>query len=246
MLKSKLLLFSRTLTKDYRWLSCDDAISNDDVELLMSDYHEFEAQLAKHWQESHLVVRYLKNGIALYKCFDTGCIDQNARKIRALAGLFFTGLDGEIVHDLQKYIAPYFFFEESLVEVYQQKARDDIDNECVLIEWDLNTIVDSYRNNTDALKLSDLVASFKRQHVERNYVLLKSFVIAVDVDSEKPIDTLLKQSHIYSPKMPETQKNITTDQLGTKSSVRFPKTEFSCSDLIEIIFRKKQDHREEQ
>ena len=86
---SSSILFTRTLTKDYRWIFWDDKILEHDQAILRKDFTKFESEKDFYLHHDHLFVRMLTNGIAMYKFLDTEQYDSSMRKIYALSGIAF-------------------------------------------------------------------------------------------------------------------------------------------------------------
>lgn len=87
-LDGKILLYSKTAARDYRWICIDESISYDDATNMHQD---FLAVLRKYSNgmgfPAHVFVRSLKNGLAFYRIVKSRRNDISGRAIFELKGL---------------------------------------------------------------------------------------------------------------------------------------------------------------
>ena len=171
MLNANLLLFSRTLARDYRWIYFDNRLGQAGSGIILSDYKEFEHNKNFFLNEAHLFVRRVKQGIALYKFIETKYTDQNSRKIFALIGCSFSEYDYDIVHALLQYVAAYFFINGNMFEKFQDNIQDTSENLFLSIEFALDTIIDSYRTTSVIRQLADDIGRLLNQYPGNSFVI---------------------------------------------------------------------------
>ncbi|MCL2398879.1 MAG: hypothetical protein FWC91_03925 [Defluviitaleaceae bacterium] len=126
MLQANFILFSRTLSRDYRWIyTCNGLKLNS--EIILRDYSEFEKSRDNLLNKDHLFVRRIAKDIFLYKFLETGTTDKHSRKIDALCGYCFDGLESEIVDYLLKYVTAHIY-HSSMESILKAKLETDLDN----------------------------------------------------------------------------------------------------------------------
>lgn len=186
MLNAKIIMFSRSLTKDYRWIYSANFLAETDKSLILNDYKEFENNKEKFIKEKHLFIRQLHKGIVLYKFLETKDTDQSSRKIYALLGCMFSELDFEIVHALFQYIIPYFYEEFNVIfDKYLGKIPEKKENLVENIEFSLDLITNTIRKNSNMKLLANKILNFTNLHPANNFII-KNNMIHLYAENCKP------------------------------------------------------------
>ncbi len=94
-IKASLLCYSRSCIKDYRWIYLNKNLNPKDIENIINDYRTFDKNKANFLNHNHLIVRFISNGLAIYKFLKRTEVDCNNRDIYSLEG--FT------LHDLSAF-----------------------------------------------------------------------------------------------------------------------------------------------
>ncbi len=110
MLTANVIYFSRTLTRDYRWIYSDNSLHSKDLNNIMQDYEQFE-QDPYNYGKNSLVVRSTERGLALYTFEVTDREDAFSRKALAIKGLSFSDFDGTVAEKIREYVATFLLFE---------------------------------------------------------------------------------------------------------------------------------------
>lgn len=211
MLNATLIIFSRTLTNDYRWIYSDNKMEYDDKKDIMIDYQQFERNREFYLHNNHLVVRYLQNGISIYKFFETGSKDQDSRKIYAIAGRFFTGFDYELVNDLLKYIALFFLCETENFETYSNIISDDVEDVAKPIIYKLDFIIDKVKKYKSIGKLAQDIFMFIAQHPNKGFIIINNCIMPLNEKKE-----LQKSHNSFEPTIDDMLNSIKNCQNSEK------------------------------
>lgn len=110
MLTANVIYFSRTLTRDYRWIYSDSSLHSKDLESIMRDYDQFE-QDPYNFGQNNLVVRSTERGLALYTFEVTDREDAFSRKALAIKGLSFSDFDGDVAKKIQAHMATFLLLK---------------------------------------------------------------------------------------------------------------------------------------
>ncbi len=105
----------------YRWIFLDKFISSSDKRLIDSDIHNFAR---RDDINNQLCVRKLNAGVAVYKYFNSGRIDQSTRPIYALSGLFLSFENRDNVFAILSLLAAKYLFDGFEV-IFDENNRDD-------------------------------------------------------------------------------------------------------------------------
>lgn len=186
MLTANLLLFSRTLTNDYRWLCCDSSLDQNDRDHILSDYREFEKDRGHYLNERHLIVRHVQNGIAIYRFIETGKQDQESRNIFALAGYVFSSFDYTIVQTLLQFIVSYLFFKIESTDFTQLDISDSAEEIIVPMEISLDDVIDRYKEGNEVNELSEKTAFFIKEHQEKAFIINSKCINLLPAENAPP------------------------------------------------------------
>lgn len=110
MLIANVIYFSRTLTRDYRWIYYDRSLHSEDLKHIMHDYDQFEQEL-HNYSKNKLVVRSTERGLVLYTFEVTDREDAFSRKVLAIKGLSFSGFDGDIAKRIREHVVTFVSLE---------------------------------------------------------------------------------------------------------------------------------------
>lgn len=187
MIKATLLMFSRTLTKDYRWIYLDSCLDSNEKDCLLLDYRNFENNKEYYLNEQHLIIRQFRKSIVAYQFCDTKNIDQNSRNILAMTGYVFSGIDFEIVQDLLKYIAPFLFVESNPFGTHYNNVTDATDNLTNQIDFNLDSIFDKYKNCINTRLLADHIATFLKDHSDNSFIITRQSIKPINHTTFSPL-----------------------------------------------------------
>jgi len=176
MLNAKLIIFSRSLTEDYRWIYSYESLSKSDESNLMSHYEMFEEKKEFYLSNPHLIIRKVGGNIAIYSFYETEHTDQNSRKIYALAGCIFSDIDCEFFMKLYMYIVPYIFSQEDFFKKYFSGITDSTNREKRSIEIDLNLIVDIQKNKKVQELFMNAISTIWDTHLKDGFVITNNAI----------------------------------------------------------------------
>lgn len=205
MLSAKVIMFSRSLTKDYRWIYSGDFINEKDKSYILNDYKIFEKDKEIFLREQHLVIRQFKDKIVVYKFLETKDKDLNSRKIYALMGCIFSEFDFEIFQSLYKYIVSYLYIEfDTLFEKYQSNIPENKEELIEKIEFSLDSIMEYFRDNNMKLLVS-AVFNFANQNLTNNFIIKNNIISQIECEknilfptNQRNINTISRDININS------------------------------------------------
>lgn len=216
MLKATLLMFSRTLTKDYRWIYLDSCLDPDEKECMLHDYRNFENNKEYYLNEQHLIIREFRKSIVAYQFCDTENIDQNSRNILAMTGYIFSGIDFEIAQDLLKYIAPFLFVESNAFGSHYHSVTDATDNIKNQIDFNLDSIFDKYKKCKYIRFLANHISTFLKDHSDNSFIITRQGIKPLNHATLHPFQTSEHPHEIIN-------SLSNTDSSSLHSSVSHPK-----------------------
>lgn len=124
-IKTKLLLYSRTGVKDYRWIYIDDAISFRDAYNIRQDFlTAFKKYSCGTGNPSHIFIRRLDNGLAFYRVQKTRRIDNGGRNIYTLLG-FSVSMPDLLYFCSQIHILSFDLLKNNKIKVEKLKESDE-------------------------------------------------------------------------------------------------------------------------
>lgn len=233
MISAKLLVFSRSIINDYRWIFFDKNIGQADQNLILSDYRVMERNSEFYLNEQHLIVRYLKQGISMYKYLETEIKDQNSRRIYALIGCVFSGWDYDFIKSILQYIVSYLFINSNLFNQYQNNILDNIENGSMPIEFDLNTIVKSQKNNYEMNLLINNVNKFIHQNPNNNFIITNKDIKSIITETES-VESVSQCGKIIDGLV----SNTNNSNIAITKQYKKNKKKFRLFNIIRLIFKK--------
>ncbi len=148
MLTADVLLYTRSMDEDYRWVYNNSFTVANEL-LLDSEYGEFEQNRTKYLEEYPLFVRDTKEGLTIYRFLKTENKDSAARPIYALVGCTFSGDDCFYVRrNLPEIICYFFLCFDAFLPVLDE-ISDDMRDEIHCIDFCTNKILSEYKKNTE-------------------------------------------------------------------------------------------------
>lgn len=226
MIQASLLMFSRSLTKDYRWIYSDACLTQTDKNLILEDFRGFENNRSFYLGENHLVIRRLKNSLAVYKFSETNITDENSRQIFALTGLVLSGVDLEIVLALSSIILASLFLSTELFIPGNWGIPDNGENTVLPVELSLDQIIDSYKSDKKVKLLSAKINGISHQLGDTAFIMTQERIepipqaprhIQATSQFETSIDEMLNNASTSS-----THITISTPALGKHVKDRKP------------------------
>ena len=146
MLTANLIYFSRTLTRDYRWIYSDNSLHSKDLDNIMQDYEQFE-QDPYNYSKNNLVVRSTERGLALYTFEVTDREDAFSRKALALKGLSFSDFDGTVAKKIREHIVTFLLFKLLPNGILDVEVDDFLTNAKKSIVVSVDECLDYCRNS---------------------------------------------------------------------------------------------------
>lgn len=181
-------MYSRSLTKDYRWIYSSDLTNGVNNNAILRDYEEFEKNKEIFLREKHLIIRQFHDSIAMYKFIETKEKDQNSRKIYALLGCMFSEFDFEIEHTISMYFVAYLYNEfDILFERFKSNIPDKKDCLIEQIEFSLDLIIETIRTTSEIRMMSTIISNFCKQFLSNNYIIKNNYVNLISWEVAKPI-----------------------------------------------------------
>lgn len=186
MFSANLIMYSRTLTEDYRWLYSDPFI-DPIIEKNILDHYESFKENKNFYINQHLVIRTYDHCVIAYRFLQTDNTDQNSRKIYALIGFVFSDIDLMILKNIYPYVFSHLFFELDFLKKYTTNISDKLFKVQKSIEFDLNVIFDEYKNNECAKYMADPLASVWSNHLKDHIIITSKSIFSLQL---KPLLTL--------------------------------------------------------
>ena len=187
MLTANLIMFSRSLTEDYRWIYFDRSINQILEKNILAHYENFKENKDFYLNQQHLVLRSLDNCLLVYRFIETENTDQNSRKIYALVGFVFSDIDLIIFKKIYPYVISHLFFDEKLSKEHTINISNKLFKETKSVDFDLNIIFNQYKNDECARYLADQLANVWDSHSKENIIITKK---AISTLQFKPLLTL--------------------------------------------------------
>lgn len=257
MLNINIILFSRTITNDYRWIYWDKSLKAEETNTILNDYREFELNRDFFINNPHLVMRQLGQKIAIYHFSETSSVDQNSRKIFALQGCVFSGIDFEIAKVFLPYISAYLFYNR--LSIYTDSILDNTVNAVNLEKISIDSVVSEYKSNNNNFTLTQKISTFIQQYPDSNFIItngqiepIKEIVCFSEIDSPKAAGTQVKGSPtpvanspdlVYPPHKKSHISNMDDILNGVKDNSVQPdikkddKSQCSCLDTIHSFIK---------
>lgn len=210
MLSVKRLLYTRSLTNDYRWIYCDIQLDQDDKNNILSDYEKYRMERHSYLNENHLIVRLTKSGIAFYKFVETERIDQNARKISSLTGFVFSDFESEIVKSLLNFVVAYFYIKKELFEAAEKEIKDSMGNIELSTVFSLDEILNECKKNVDIDTVRQRIFNYMNQNSLHSFVIKDNSISPILLMEKQP--TLMEQSLIKTNVDVEHNSNLSASQ----------------------------------
>lgn len=222
MLNINIILFSRTITNDYRWIYWAESVKAEEANIILNDYKEFEKNRDFFTINPHLIVRQLCEKVAIYYFSETKRIDQNSRKIYALQGCVLSDADFELAKVFLPYICGYLFFNR-LDILYTYDITDNTLNAVKPETISLDLVVSEYKNNNRCFTLIQRIATFTHQYPNDSFIitddyigLVKETICSSNVSFSKTTSPLIKNSSEITPAVGFTKITINTDKCQTE------------------------------
>jgi len=240
MLNANIILFSRTITNDYRWIYWDESVKAEETNIILNDYKEFETNRDFFIVNPHLIVRQLCKKIVIYYFSETQSVDQNSRKIFALQGCALSGIDFEIAKAFLPYICGYLFFER--LNIYTDGIADNTSNIVKPEKISIDSVVSEYKNNNCCFTLTQRISAFTHQHPNDSFIITNDYIGLVNgttcsaaVDSSDYVSTPQKKQYSQNINNILNGNNKDSAQHDVK---RVERTRGSCLDAICSIIKK--------
>jgi len=170
MLYSNDLMFSRTESKDYRWLFRDSTLIGEDLYHILSDYGEFETYKEQYLHGRYMIVRKLCNGAAIYSFSKLNKTDQYSRNIYALIGYTFTGLNGDIFKALVQFMCGYLYYLNDF-DAFSLSVTDETEELEKKRTFSIDKAIANYRRSTETQLLTKAVESFIEQNQWEAFII---------------------------------------------------------------------------
>lgn len=229
MLNTNIILFSRTITNDYRWIYWDELLKTEETNIILNDYKEFEKNRDFFIINPHLIVRQLEQKIAIYHFSETKSVDQNSRKIFALQGCVLSNIDFDIAKVFLPYICGYLFFNR--LNIYTDNISDNTVNAVKPETISIDSIVAEYKNNNCCFTLIQRISTFAHQYPNSSFIitndyirLMKETVYSSTVNVSKTAPPLIKNS-------PEITLAVGSAKIVNDSNKHPP--EVACSTIVD-------------
>ena len=170
MIKSNIIVYSRTLTNDYRWIY-DYPLQNDVKDNLLKDFERLKNNSPLSIDDNSLFVKYIKEGICFYKILKTDLKDQYSRRIFALSGFVFTNPNYTIL----KYILPvaimYYYCKNDVFLSNLNNISDHLEHASLTCEIDLNHMADYFIANKYFNEKAHNILNFIHHYPSSNFIL---------------------------------------------------------------------------
>lgn len=192
MINSNALMFSRTESKDYRWLYRDNNLIGDDLYHILSDYEEFETYKEQYLNGRYMIVRRLCNGAAIYGFSKLDKTDQYSRNIYALIGFTFLDLNGDIFTALVQYMSSYLYYMNISVTfpLSATDATEDCEKKCAI---SIDEAIENYRNSEKIRTLAKAIEAFTERNQWEAFIIKGEYAIEPVLTPKK-----VPQPDIYS------------------------------------------------
>ncbi len=160
MLTSSIIMYSRSLSNDYRWIFYDKVLSESDKESFLNSYSLFEKDKEYYLQNQHLIMHKNEESISFYCFIKTNNTDQNSREIYALIGYVFSEFDLELVQKLYNYVVPFLFFQKDNLIVHTNEILDTQENDNKTIKISLDDVINKYKKDKTMREFSKTIYRF--------------------------------------------------------------------------------------
>ncbi len=168
MLQSYIFMFSRTISKDYRWIYNAECITADDKDQLVNDFYTLKQDQSIHGKK-YLFVRKFNHSIALFGFSKSKNLDENSRPIYALTGLVFSGLDAQVFIYLFHFIvSALFFYSNGLFDCDSLKKTDNVNNLQLKKDFSIDEFIQLCRTDN---RVFSFMRAFNRNLVYKNGIL---------------------------------------------------------------------------
>lgn len=202
MLHANVIMFSRSLTLDYRWIYSGSFINEMVGSTMLNDYEELKKNKGMFLKEKHLIVRRLHEKVLIYKFCETEDTDQNSRTIYALVGMVLSGFDFKIFEELFQYILSYIYEEfDVLFGKYQKNIPEKSRAISVKMNFSLDVVVEYFRINN--IILPKEIKEFVEQCSANDLIIKNGGVERIPWKkiTEVKNGDLKLQSEVFSEKM---------------------------------------------
>lgn len=181
MLTSRLIMYSRSLSNDYRWIFFDERLSESDKDLFSKSYSMFENDKEYYLKNQHLIMQKSKEHVFFYSFINTGNYDQNSREIYALIGYCFSGFDLELINKLYNYVVPFLFYKSnSLIELVKN-ITDTQENDNKIIEISLDEVIYKYKEDKLMSKFSKNIYEFLENNSNVGYIATSEKIVSLEI-----------------------------------------------------------------
>ncbi len=205
MLTANVIYFSRTLTRDYRWIYSDNDLHSTDLENIMRDYDQFE-QDPYNFGKNNLIVRATEKGLALYTFEVTDREDAFSRKALAIKGLSFSDFDGDIAKKIRAHIATFLLLKLLPNGILDVEVDDFLTNAEKSITISVDTCLEYCRNNNAAHNFLKCINQFMLCNLAAAAVLVNDFGMCKLLDDCTKSEVL--QQKIDSTKSLEETRGV--------------------------------------
>lgn len=198
MLRANVIMYSRSLSKDYRWIYGENFLNENDKKFFIDNYAHFENNKDEFLNNEYLIVQRIQKGVVIYRFLETKDLDQNSRKIYALIGCACTDFDMEIVKNFGSFVFSYMYFEWNvLFEKYLSNIPDSRDKFTETVEFSLDTVAEYFRTDSYKKNFVVIISGLLKQQQTSSFII-KNF--NVTFIPEQCVDTPMneKKSDIIS------------------------------------------------
>lgn len=175
---AKIVLYSRTRTKDYHWIFIDDTMEESEKRFILSDLKNNKILGLK---KKYLIVRELHNKLIFYRIIKTGNIDMYSREICALQGIVFSGINYDIIKRLLPYeVAFAFCFQLDSIDWDRNKTINVVENISSPVFVSIDLIIEKYKNSKCISAMAQVIKKFICQNSNSDFIVTQDSIIAID------------------------------------------------------------------
>lgn len=235
MLNTNIILFSRTISNDYRWIYWDESLNIEEINTILSDYKNFENNKDFFISNPHVIVRELEKKIAIYHFSKTKSVDQNSRDIFALQGCVLSDIDFDIAKVFLPYICGYLFFNR--LSIYTNNIADNTVNAVKSETISIDSAILEYKNNNYCFTLTQKISSFTHQYPNSSFIITNNYIKAMKESANfstasvsRSINPLIENSSEITPDVGSTKIVNDSNKIPQKhiySSITDPSNNFS-------------------
>lgn len=174
----KIVLFSRTQTKDYHWIFADDSMVENEKNFIIDDLRNNKIL---GLNKKYLIVRRLQNKIIFYRIVRTENLDMYSRKIFAIQGMVFSGVSYDIIKRLLPYEAAYAFcFQLDNIDWKRISITNVEENISFPMSVSIDLIIEKYKECKCVADTVQTIENFVIQNSDRDFIVTQDSIISID------------------------------------------------------------------